>query len=134
MKIEEAKESIEVMIAYTNGKPIQFRRKDRSDTWHDTNEPIFDWDSCDYRVKPEPKYRPFKNADEAFVESKKHDFYIKCIGMLGNGEPLHKHSTYFKIGTINDEAVHIGWFETYGFLMRNYVWADDKTPCGIKED
>ena len=56
------------MIGWANGKTIQWRRRDQSE-WFDI-EPActatilsWDWSTFDYRVKPEPKLRPW-TADE----------------------------------------------------------------------
>ena len=40
--------------------------------WWDDNDPTFDIDDFDYRIKPESKYRPFANAEECIEEMKKH--------------------------------------------------------------
>ena len=46
---------IAVMQAAKEGKAIQSRRSDYCDideNWKDTPEPIWNWDTYDYRVKP----------------------------------------------------------------------------------
>ena len=56
------------MIAWANGKIIQWRRRDQNE-WHEIyiDSPgiilSWDWDEFEYRVKPEPKLRPW-TADE----------------------------------------------------------------------
>lgn len=47
------KEKIEVMQAFVDGKEIEYRD---SDIWLPTTDPIWDWDTCDYRIKKTPKY------------------------------------------------------------------------------
>lgn len=42
-------EKIEIMQAYSDGKPIQARRKGR-ETWNNTKTPIWDWQGYDYKV------------------------------------------------------------------------------------
>ena len=68
MTKEESIEAGSVMIAWANGKIIQWRRRDQNE-WHkiyiDSPGIIlsWDWDEFEYRVKPEPKLRPW-TADE----------------------------------------------------------------------
>lgn len=53
------KEKIEVMQAWVNKKPIQFRVHGCADyhDWCECDEPVWDWNSNDYRIKPEPLTR-----------------------------------------------------------------------------
>ena len=71
MTREEIKEAAKVMEAYDNGKEIQFH-KEEDDKWIDTPIPLFNWDKYTYRIKPEPKYRPFKTQEECWQEMMKH--------------------------------------------------------------
>ena len=59
MTREEIKDAAKVMEAYANGKKIQFL--DEYNKWIDVANPSFNWSIYNYRIKPEPKYRPFKN-------------------------------------------------------------------------
>ena len=52
-----------VMLAADEGKPIQFRNRNRVCDWLNTSKPTWDWVTCDYRVKPEPKRIPRTMAD-----------------------------------------------------------------------
>lgn len=69
MTIEETKERIAVMQAYVDGKQIQVESSDSK--WADVPEPSWSING-NYRIKPEPKYRPFKNAEECWQEMLKH--------------------------------------------------------------
>lgn len=69
MTIEETKERIAVMQAYVDGKQIQWECSD--DKWVDVPEPSWSING-NFRVKTEPKYRPFKDADECWQEMLKH--------------------------------------------------------------
>lgn len=49
---------LEVVQAHKDGKPIQIRKMGwhhgfRDGTWYDCENPQWDFDTCDYRVKPE---------------------------------------------------------------------------------
>lgn len=69
MTREETIERIKVMQAYINGEKVQYQKN--SGKWADTEEPI--WSNLiKYRIKPESKYRPFKNAEECWKEMQKH--------------------------------------------------------------
>lgn len=61
MAREETKELLPIMEAYSKGKTIQIKSKDK---WFDLHEPDFRASIDRYRIKPEPKYRPFKNQEE----------------------------------------------------------------------
>ena len=53
------KEKIKIMQAWDAGQPLQI--KDYNDEWLDfptDSEPTWNWDNCDYRIKPKlSKYR-----------------------------------------------------------------------------
>lgn len=53
------KEKIEVMQAAASGKLVQWRYSCTNDKWQDASAPLWNWHSCDYRVKPEPKINWF---------------------------------------------------------------------------
>ena len=72
MTREEARQKAEIMLAYANGKEIEFYN-DEDKTWASMNDPSFDNCVDYYRVKKESKYRPFKDGDECFEEMKKHE-------------------------------------------------------------
>ena len=71
MDRNEARKAAEVMLAYADGKEVEFLE---GNGWRTATAPAFDWDDdADYyRVKPEPKYRPFKDAKECWQEMQKH--------------------------------------------------------------
>lgn len=69
MTIEETKERIAVMQAYVDGKQIQGMCSDGK--WVYVPEPSWSINE-NFRIKPEPKYRPFKDADECWQEMLKH--------------------------------------------------------------
>ena len=85
MTREEAKKLLPFIQAFSEGKKIQWLKPD-SDEWID----IVGGDNVDfedltefnvaYRIKPEPKYRSFENAEECLQEMQKHQPFgwIKC--------------------------------------------------------
>ena len=62
MTKEQAREAAAVMLAWADGKEVEVCRK-RTGKWGFTYNPIFDWESYDYRIKPTPVLRPW-TADE----------------------------------------------------------------------
>lgn len=80
MTREEVKEMLPVLQAYAEGKTIESRciKGDKS-LWYDDEDPTFD-DDLEYRIKTEPKYRHFANAEECWAEMQKHHPFgwIKC--------------------------------------------------------
>lgn len=57
MNRQEAKELLPIIQAFAEGKTIEFRTNSIS-KWIETTTPKFDL-LHEYRIKPEPKYRPF---------------------------------------------------------------------------
>ena len=72
MTREEAKQLLPIIQAFAEGKAIESRciKGDKS-LWYDDEDPSFDND-LEYRLKPEPKYLPFKNAEECWQEMLNH--------------------------------------------------------------
>lgn len=130
MTREEAKKLLPFIQAFSEGKTIQSKCiTDYISLWWDDNNPTFDVDNFDYRIKPEPKYRPFANAQECIEEMKKHvpfswvkdkySFYtiemigdnfgeecIKCYGTWFTPEKMFKDATFLDgtpFGIIEEE-------------------------------
>ena len=79
MNRNQAKEFYPILQAFAEGKVIECRTKPSalSKSWQDMNEwtemkEIEFWNNTEYRVKPEPKFRPFANAKECWQEMQKH--------------------------------------------------------------
>lgn len=129
MTREEAKKLLPFIQAFSEGKTIQSRCiTDEMPLWWDDNNPTFKVDDFDYRIKPEPKYRPFANAQECLEEMKKHQPF---------GWVKDKYSFYpiEMIGTNFSK----GWIKCYGIWMTpeqvfNKVTFLDGTPFGIIEE
>ena len=77
MTKEEVKEMLPVLQAFAEGKAIECRTKPGTistsipNEWTEIKEICF-WNNVEYRIKPEPKYRPFKDAEECWQEMQKH--------------------------------------------------------------
>ena len=129
MLIEELKEAAKVMEAYANGKKIQcnYNCQD-NEGWVDTDNPSFNWDKYVYRIKSEPKYRPFKNQEECWTEMLKH----QPFGWIRNNDTQR----LCNIGSIgrNNCGVVIDKSILYFDLAFNTCNFVDGTPFGIKEE
>ena len=124
MKVSE---QIAIMKAYEDGKTIEGKRYEETE-WKSLeyveNYP-FDFVANEYRIKPECKYRPFESVDEAFEKSKKHGFWVReknnqfwrMICWLECREP--------------ENVIYINSQPSSSYL-KNFVWVDDGSPCGVK--
>ena len=78
MDRNQAKEFYPILQAFAEGRVIECRTKpsliegsDIPNDWTEMKEIEF-WNNTEYRVKPEPKYRPFANTEECWHEMQKH--------------------------------------------------------------
>lgn len=149
MTKEETKQRIAVMQAYVDGKQVQVYDISLS-KWFDTDAPS--WiTSRQFRVKPEPPYRPFRNAEECWQEMLEH----VPFGWITDNEPQngapHDGGQAILIVCVHDVVVSVSpYFEedengniqrntvtdghsTYEQALKNY-WFMDGTPFGIKEE
>ena len=125
MTREEARKKAEIMLAYADGKEIEFYDAEYK-TWASINEPLFD-DCVDYyRVKKESKYRTFKDGDECFEEMKKHEPF----GYIVNFDV-----GYYSVVYISEEGISFcnGIFKNYEEALNEGYRFTDGTPFGIKE-
>lgn len=132
MNRSEAKELLPIIQAFAEGKEIEFRSKGFDEEWRELKQiPGLSYDSFEYRIKPEPKYRPFKDADECWQEMLKH----QPFGWL-----KHKDDNEFRcILKITDSRISmIDICEEVAFYdcnetFKQYTFADG-TPFGVKEE
>ena len=128
----EAKEFYPILQAYAEGKVIESRTKPSSvkgtdipNDWTEINE-IGYWGNIEYRIKPEPKYRPFKDVEECWQEMQKHQPF-------GWVKLKDTESGYYMLKGIASQVV-IGFNETpfsYKKVFEDYTFADG-TPFGVK--
>lgn len=128
MNRNQAKQLLPVIQAYINGKPIQSRCiKGDTSLWYDDDDPSFD-DDFEYRIKPEPKYRPFKDAEECWHEMAKHQPFgwikDKKDGQLVLITEIDK--------TGNISLLCNGGWDLDG-IKDNFSFADG-TPFGLEEE
>lgn len=141
MTREEARKAAEVMLAYADGKEVEFYEYDTDNKWKVDHSPVFDWSNLEYRIKKEPTYRSFKDKDECWAEMQKHqpfgwlmldDMYINivCIHQVDKRIELSPEKLKFD----NDAPVDIKrMFISMERAFDEYTFADG-TPFGIKEE
>lgn len=131
MTRNEVKELLPIMQAFAEGKTIE-ERIIGTDNWIETDE-IYGGrnNDYDYRVKPTPKYRPFKNAEECWAEMLKHTpfgwveslksntmYEIQCLKRGGGGK-IYSYDDIF--------------FSNFEEFFKNYKFADG-APFGSLEE
>lgn len=129
MNRQQAKELLPIIQAFAEGKTIQYFCESENQHWIDIepNENIdFSNDTSRYRIKPEPKYRPFNNVEECWQEMQKHQplGWIKDTSTIYNIINIQKTGVFIYDGIANRYLHFINAF--------NLKFADG-TPFGIKE-
>ena len=115
MTREEAKELLPIIQAWAEGKTIEFLNN--NGRWEELDDILFCREPKYYRIKPEPKYRPFKRKEECWLEMQKH----QPFGWI------KKKGNYINITLVPEES------SSYDKSLKNTTFADG-TPFGIKEE
>lgn len=128
MNRKEVAELMPIIQAFAEGKDIEYRSKGFNEDWKKVTQiPALSFKSFEYRIKPEPTYRPFANAEECWNEMKKHkpfgwvkqkDFRINIANVMS------------KAITFADNEGRNFSFET---VFKEYTF-DDDIPFGVKEE
>ena len=127
MNRKEAKELMPIIQAFAEGKAIESRciKGDKS-LWYDDEDPSFD-DDLEYRIKPEPTYRPFKDAEECQKEMQKH----QPFGWVEWNDV--RYNIYVVSSTsvclINGNCANMD----FAYAYQKLTFADG-TPFGVKEE
>lgn len=137
MNRKEAAELLPIIQAFAEGKVIECRTKpstikgaDTPNDWTEMKEIEF-WKNTEYRVKPEPKYRPFKNAEECWTEMKKHQPFGWLTSQNGeiNSLIIFIDNEGIVIGDRNDGV--IGFVTATDLFKIKFA---DGIPFGVKEE
>ena len=126
MNRKEAKQLLPIIKAYAEGKEIEGLYKGTKSPWFKIKDMDFN-EGIIFRIKPEPKYRPFKDAKECWQEMQKHQPFgwIKCK------------EGYFSVVYVNDEYAGLGdKYDSSILLASKNSYTDntfvDGTPFGVK--
>ena len=123
MTREQAKELLPIIQAFAEGKIIEYSYD--GEHWENTDAPSWDCDVM-FRIKPEPKYRPFKNQEECREEMHKHPDFGWIIA---KDSKIMYHIYVIGIGHVLIHSMSISFPETFA----EYEFTDG-TPFGIKEE
>lgn len=134
MTREEAKAFYPILQAFAEGKVIETRTDpnvvgkgwEDMNYWTEMNE-IEHWNNIQYRVKPEPTYRPFANAEECWAEMQKHQPFGWIKGKEG------EHNSLITSIIADEEEVYINGISGFVLdeIMEHYTFADG-LPFGVK--
>lgn len=131
MTKEQTKEAIRVMQAYVDGSEIDAMERNRVvQDWSPDIHPLWDWDRYIYRIKPEPRYRPYESAMELFADIAKHGSWIKDGDTCRHVYKLTKRGDHL--------VIELSGLKEWGInelpRLEQLVWADDGTPFGKLEE
>lgn len=131
MDRNQAKEFYPILQAYAEGKVIESRTKpstvkgtDVPNDWTEMKEIEF-WNNTEYRIKPESKYRPFKDAEECWTEMQKH----QPFGWVKTGESIRRLITLVDVDRIQIGNQNLNW--TYAQVFKAFIFMDGQ-PFGVK--
>lgn len=137
MTREEAKEFYPFLQAFAEGKIIETRRKPTADNngvtkdgWFEFNDwtemkELEYWINVDYRIKPEPKYRPFKDAEECWAEMQKHQPFGWVVG--------RRNGVMYLIRSLEYASVYTSIQYSFKDAFDKLAFAD-LVPFGVKID
>ena len=136
MTRKEAKRRAELYSALAEGKKIQFNQENGE--WTDLTMELIEVlseSAFRYRIKPEPKYRPFNSQEECWNEMLKHQPF--------GWAKSKKSERHFSIGSVLWDNDFNDVFVTFAFdgmlgrssksVFEDFTF-DDGTPFGIKEE
>ena len=134
MTRKEAKELLPIIRAFAEGKTIEIYSNAE---WQDLiiGSIKFDCKPSCYRIKPEPRYRPFKTQEECWQEMLKHqpfgwlkskkDGRLRCIGEVSWSDEFE--TVYIALSTSESlSRSSDSMFEQYTFY--------DGAPFGVMEE
>lgn len=132
MTREEVKQLLPIWIAYAEGKVIECRIKPGTisscipNEWTEMNEIGF-WNGIEYRIKPEPKYRPFKDAEECWQEMQKHQPFGWMKGDKCFYNIVSVSNIDVSMANVSGDIIILNFSD----VMEDNTFADG-TPFGIK--
>lgn len=117
-------EIIELCKAYKEGKALQVYEESVKE-WHDVVSMQWSFSRRTYRIKPEPKLRPY-TFKEFQKEVIKHKPYLK----LGSEIVSICGFTSHQVGLVKYRGMNT---ENYSTLC-SMTWLDTGLPCGVYEE
>lgn len=129
MKREQVGAMIPILQAFVDGKEIEGRPKGFSNDFEGWMiiDAISNLDSIEYRIKPELKYRSFKNTEECWAEMQKH----QPFGWVINKNTGRKYCITAIHETSNEVFIADDTWKDFYKIKKNYTFTDG-TPFGVK--
>ena len=120
MNRNQAKELLPVIKAFSEGKDIETKT---GSGWISIENMSFAGNHDSYRIKLEPKYRPFANAEECWKEMQKHQPFAWV---------KEKHSDRYSLITeVNGLSIKVKEGCLFTDSVKYYTFVDG-TPFGVK--
>lgn len=126
MNREQAKKLLPIIQAFAGGKTILVQED--IDWRYLSDDADFNLNPLRYRIKPEPKYRPFTNADECWQEMQKH----QPFGWIKDGVSMYNIITIRQY----DIIIHNGArfiSHSFNWLFECFTFADGAS-FGVKKE
>ena len=123
---EEAEQLLPIIQAFSEGKEIEGLYKGTKSPWFKIKDMDFN-EGIIFRIKPEPKYRPFANAEECWTEMLKHQPFgwVKGDGCFYNIVSVDNIDV--SMANVSGDIVTLDFSE----VMEDNTFADG-TPFGVK--
>lgn len=128
MTREESAELLPFIKAFGEGKDIEIRSKNthaQLNGWAKMDEFIFG--NFEYRIKPEPKYRPFKDAKECMAEMLKHHPFGFITSQCAFFHVIYIEDKLIGYGSACGTILHI----KFNDALKSFTFADG-VPFGVK--
>lgn len=126
---EHWKELLPIIQAYVNGQTVQYKTAEGAE-WIDVgDEEDFDAPTAYYRIKPEPKYRPFKSKEECWEEMLKHEPFGRV-----KGELYYQVTCVSEVMGLDAKFIAVGPLEFSPRESYEKFTFPDGAPFGIKEE
>ena len=130
MNRKEAAELLPIIQAFAEGRDIEYRTKGFNEDWKKVTQiPALSFESFEYRIKPEPKYRPFANAEECWQEMMKHQPFGWITSQGAFFYIIYIEDKLFGYGSACGTILH----SEFNDVLKRFTFADG-TPFGIKEE
>ena len=130
MNRKEAAELLPIIQAFAKGKDIEYRTKGFNENWKKVTQiPELSFKSFEYRIKPEPKYRPFKDAKECMAEMLKHQPFGWITSQGAFFYIIYIEDKLFGYGSACGTILH----SEFNDVLKSFTFTDG-TPFGIKEE
>lgn len=132
MNRKEVKSFLPILQAFADGRVIECRTKPGTiisgipNGWTEMKEIDF-WNGIEYRIKPDPKYRPFKDAEECWQEMQKHQPFGWLKGDKCFYNIVSVSNIDVSMANVSGDIIILNFSD----VMEDNTFADG-TPFGIK--